>query len=222
MELFAYGCGGYGSLQEYLILDKYIDQIKPDIILWQFSSNDLVNNHFKLESSAPNNNHMVRPYLGLDGKMFYAYPKMKYELEWLSKASKFIQSVSIRVSIVLAERNNYGNHETDSRPDYPSETALITAQIMGMVKKRSGNTPVVAFNANDKSWDKDVFKNSCNSIGIYYISEISEAIEEQKKSGNVVDGTPYDPHWNDLGHAIAGKIIADHLISLGYIPSETP
>src|SRR5437867_3136868 len=49
-EVFAYGAGGYGTLQESLVLDEYVDIIKPDAILWQFCSNDFVNNDLELES----------------------------------------------------------------------------------------------------------------------------------------------------------------------------
>jgi hypothetical protein len=34
VEIFAYGAGGYSSLQEYMIVDKYFDIIKPDLIIW--------------------------------------------------------------------------------------------------------------------------------------------------------------------------------------------
>ena len=27
-EIFAYGCGGYGTLQEFMIIDEYFDEIK--------------------------------------------------------------------------------------------------------------------------------------------------------------------------------------------------
>ena len=45
-QVFSYGCGGYGSLQEYMILDKYFDIIDPDIIIIQTSSNDISDNYF--------------------------------------------------------------------------------------------------------------------------------------------------------------------------------
>jgi len=40
VELFVYGCGGYGTLQEYLIVDRYFDEIRPHKVLWQLSGND--------------------------------------------------------------------------------------------------------------------------------------------------------------------------------------
>ena len=64
IEVFAYGGGGYGTLQEFLIFDKYVDLIKPDIVLWQFSNNDIINNAPDLEAASTiNNNGLVRPYL---------------------------------------------------------------------------------------------------------------------------------------------------------------
>ena len=49
MEVFAYGAGGYGTLQEYLILDEVVDHIRPTMLLWQFCSNDFINNDHALE-----------------------------------------------------------------------------------------------------------------------------------------------------------------------------
>ena len=51
IEVFSYGCLGYGFIQEYLILDRYFNFIKPDIILWQFCSNDLSDNCFELNNN---------------------------------------------------------------------------------------------------------------------------------------------------------------------------
>jgi hypothetical protein len=40
IEVFAYGARGYGTLQELMILEKYYDVIKPDLVLWQYSIDD--------------------------------------------------------------------------------------------------------------------------------------------------------------------------------------
>ena len=62
VEVFAYGAGGYGTLQELMILDRYIDIIRPDVILWQYCANDFINNDNELERlSLVNNNGWVRP-----------------------------------------------------------------------------------------------------------------------------------------------------------------
>ena len=46
INFFVYGGGGYGSLQEYMIWDDYIDEIDPDIVIWQFCINDYWNNSY--------------------------------------------------------------------------------------------------------------------------------------------------------------------------------
>ena len=75
VEVFAYGAGGYGTLQEYMILDQYMDMIKPTLILWQFCTNDFINNDPALETaSLINNNGWRRPYW-VDGHIVYIIPK---------------------------------------------------------------------------------------------------------------------------------------------------
>ena len=75
VEVFAYGAGGYGTLQEYMILDQYVDMIKPTLILWQFCGNDFINNDPALETASLfNNNGLKRPYW-VDGHVVYLLPK---------------------------------------------------------------------------------------------------------------------------------------------------
>ena len=52
IEVFAYGGGGYGTLQESMILERYIDRVKPDVVVLQFCYNDFINNHAALERRA--------------------------------------------------------------------------------------------------------------------------------------------------------------------------
>lgn len=76
VEVFAYGGGGYGTLQEYMILDEYIDITQPDFIVLQYHSNDFINNSYELElNSYKHNNGLWRPYLMENDKIFYAIPK---------------------------------------------------------------------------------------------------------------------------------------------------
>jgi hypothetical protein len=105
IEIFSYGGGGYGSLQEYMILDKYIDIIRPDLILWQFCPNDFINNDHELESaSLKNNNHMIRPYYK-EGRIEWLYPKQNYG--WIYsvvQSSYLLRMLNIRLNILKAEK----------------------------------------------------------------------------------------------------------------------
>ncbi len=75
VEVFGYGVGGYGSLQEFLQFEKYLDLVKPNLIVWQYSTDDLINNSSALESeSSINSNGMVRSYLKND-QIEYVLPR---------------------------------------------------------------------------------------------------------------------------------------------------
>lgn len=74
IEVFAYGGGGYGTLQEHLIIDRFFYLIKPDIVIVQFSSNDFANNSVEFERGSSDNNNRFRPYLMPDRNIRSAYP----------------------------------------------------------------------------------------------------------------------------------------------------
>ncbi|MFX0145269.1 MAG: SGNH/GDSL hydrolase family protein [Candidatus Hodarchaeota archaeon] len=213
IEIFAYGCGGYGSLQEYMILDKYVDMIDLDLILWQFSPNDFVNNDYELESlSFRNNNHMVRPYYR-KGKIEWLYPKQNYG--WIYsvvQSSYLLRMINIRLNILKAEKK--GSIEDKLSPDNPmfKKALKTTSKIMNLVKKRAGKIPIVAFSVSNPKWMAGSFFDICKKHGIHYISGIPEALGRAKKNGIIVDGAPYDGHYNSEGHIIMGKLISDYMI----------
>ncbi|MFH1352506.1 MAG: SGNH/GDSL hydrolase family protein [bacterium] len=212
-EIFAYGCGGYGSLQEYMVLDKFFDIIKPDIILWQFSSNDIINNDYSLESASNrNNNHMRRPYYK-DGQIEYLYPKQSYSLIYkLVRASYFLRLFKSRLHIVKEKMVGSIEDELHERHPLFQKSVNTTSEIMKLVKKRTGSTPIIAFSAFQPEWLGNAFPNICEKTGIYYVSGIPELITKAKNAGIVIDGTPYNCHWNSAGHSIVGEIIYGYLI----------
>ena len=99
VEVFAYGAGGYGTLQELMILDRYIDIIRPDVILWQYCANDFINNDNELERlSLVNNNGWVRPYLQ-KGQVQLLSPKESslQVREWINRRSRFLYFIVSRM-----------------------------------------------------------------------------------------------------------------------------
>jgi hypothetical protein len=71
VEVFAIGGGGYGTLQEVLLLERYWDVIEPTHVVIQFCSNDYSNNHYDSETfSMVRNQKHFRPYL-VDGEIMF-------------------------------------------------------------------------------------------------------------------------------------------------------
>ncbi len=210
IEIFAYGCGGYGSLQEYMILDKYFDTIKPDIILWQFYGNDLFDNDYELESSnIAYNNQMTRPYYR-NGRIEWLYPVKSGKLfSTLLKNLYLLRVINKRLHLLRLEKNRALQKLLTE--DYPliKKAVQTTSEIMGLVRKRVGKIPIVAFPVDKRHWVGNAFKHISDEHSINYICCIPDSIEKAKESGITVIGS--DGHWNNIGHSIAGKIILDYL-----------
>lgn len=221
IEIFAYGSGGYGTLQEFMILDRYFDEIKPDLVLLQFCHNDFINNSHELESaSLVNNNQMTRPYYK-DGAIEWLFPRQYGG--WLDKmvqSSYFLRLLNIRLNILTAEKRD--SIEWKLSPGHPlfRESAKITSDIMGFVRQRIGDTPMLAFSVDVAKWMGSAFQDICEENSIDFIPGIPQAIAKAKQSGIVVDGLPYDGHWNSVGHAIVGEIILRYLKGKGYLHKQ--
>ena len=150
IEIFAYGCGGYGSLQEYMILNRYFDRIKPDIVLWQFSPNDIINNSFELEASAgANNNRMRRPYYK-NGQVVWLYPHPSWIYRNILRHSYFIRLAGIELDVIMAPHLDKSPEGRLTATDpLVKESMKTTSAIMSLARKRAGNTPIVAFSVQE-------------------------------------------------------------------------
>ncbi len=210
VEVFTYGCGGFGSLQEFMIVDTYLDTIQPDLILWQFCANDLINNSHELESqSYLNNNMMTRPYL-VNHEVKMLFPKRdKGLLGFLGQHSYVFKIINTRINLFKAD--SQGSIEDELTNDHPLLIASknTTIEIFQKLKAKAGDIPVVAFSV-DENWE-DVFREVCEEVGYTFHQGVAAKVRAAKERGTVVDGTPIDAHWNNNGHEIAGESILDFL-----------
>ncbi len=107
IEVFSIGVEGYGTLQEYMMLEKIIDDIKPDVVVLQFCSNDFINNHYDLELGAiGNNNRMRRPYFW-ENEITYRTPsKFAAISNFAASYSRFLYLVLSRIDMLRARPAN--------------------------------------------------------------------------------------------------------------------
>lgn len=209
VEIFAYGCGGYGSLQEYMILDRYVGVIAPDIVLWQFSENDFINNDLELESrSYVNNNEMKRPYYS-NGRVQLVFPKKPGQLS-LIEHSTLLRFLYVTFTHVSHLRSTVEMNLNRQDPWFQRSFA-ITSRIMAMAKERAVGRSFLVFSSDQTGWSEASLKEICQKNGIGYIPGIAGQIARAKESGTKVDGSPFDEHWNETGHRIVGEVLADFL-----------
>ncbi|MEE8607365.1 MAG: hypothetical protein V3S55_07170, partial [Nitrospiraceae bacterium] len=150
-EVFAYGAGGYGTLQEYMILDRFIELIEPEVVIIQASWTDFVNNHYALErKSTLTDMRMRRPYLTLDGNTMYALPSRSSKLRDLANKSRFLNFVWLfierRLPTWLTDSSEY--RIIAGQQSYPAfkDAIEITDRIFKKIKSRvPANTHVFSF-----------------------------------------------------------------------------
>ena len=219
MEVFAYGVGGYGTLQEYLILDRYVDEIKPDLILWQFCINDFINNDNALEqASLFNNNGLTRPYW-VNGAIAHLSPKPTGQQlrEWINHHSRFLYFIVSRIDRVRAVTTT-ASVETSIEAEGSGHAGFhhaveVTDDLMGRVRARVGKIPIVAFScANVAPYSDELMRISAHH-GIEYWKDVPDMVQQALDHG--VDVYTRDEHWNEQGHQIVASMVVKHMQDRG-------
>lgn len=213
IEVFAIGGAGYGTLQEYMLNNEWLETIRPDLVLLQIHPNDLINNSHALESrSTTNNNQMTRPYWE-QGHVVQRFPENQ---QWgviynLVRHSYLLRLLNLNL-FVLRSRSA-GSVERTLTADDPDVVRAtdVTVELLGMIRRRS-NVPVVAFSVRSEDyfsfWSR---ADACRRAGVRFIPGVGEAVEAAGVAGEQVTGEPVDSHWNGRGHAIAAHVIVDWL-----------
>ncbi|HXT68966.1 MAG TPA: SGNH/GDSL hydrolase family protein [Vicinamibacterales bacterium] len=209
LELFAIGGGGYGTLQEFMLVDEFVDGIKPWLVIVQMHPNDLINNSHALESrSTTDNNQLTRPYWE-NGRVV---PKFPENPGWgplynLARHSYLLRLVNVNLTFLRAK--SVGSIEQFARPDDPDvlQAVATTVELLQMIQKRAG-VPVAVFSARpDKAFSFWSVSDVCRRAGVEFIPGVGEAVEAAHAAGEKVTGLPLDAHWNRRGNEIAAGVI---------------
>lgn len=220
VEVFAYGGRGYGTLQEYLVIDRYIDRINPDLIVLQVCANDFINNTWALESTSYlNNNDILRPYYE-NGKIQYHFPNgtslwKKYIIPY-SRLAYFISKSVKRILARLAEREiiqtiefEISRRQLDLEPF--RESVLVTSELMDKLKKRCGEIPLIAFSVDDAEPYFSQFGLIFKNKDIEFIKDIPNIMHNVEEQG--IELSLKNNHWNENCHKIIGEYLAQHIRS---------
>lgn len=212
IELFVYGVANYGSLQEFMILDDFFDIIKPDLIIWQFCTNDYYNNYWKAGKTLfPYGVNRVRPYLEGE-KIIYRLPGPAHNLRKISKLFDFLLTYYQKT----AYKKNWGNLNLTERKiknplkNFNGMPLNVTIKIINMAKEKAGNTPFYFFWVNDDH-PKELKKiySICKKQGIYCINgtgdKLTKARRKKMEIINLDDG-----HYNIVGNRILGEFLVDY------------
>ncbi len=227
LEVFAIGAGGYGTLQELMLLRDFDEIISPDILSLQFCDNDFVNNSFILEDhSIVRNQKNLRPYFK-DGDIIYRQ-SVRHWYRFLYTYSRIF-----RLLDGLAQQYQYTRYDGYFVPPFRGVGGLVQKQtdqgldpltdenrnaedltirlLKMMADVVSEETILLTFNCSTRrKTDQYRWLRVATAAGFQPLPGISQAIETAKKNGVPVyarDGA----HWGPEGHRIVGMALADEL-----------
>lgn len=216
LNVYAYGTAGYGTIQELLILQMFIDSIRPNVIILEMCNNDFVDNYWEVEKRNCYTAGQIRPYLNCDNQIEYHYPLPWYKaVKEYSLFGGFLVQHLITSFVNLKLINGYELTVEDMVADNGylkqliSESFNRTECAMNQIKKVADryNAHLIVFDADHypsgANWLPVVCKRNC----IDYIAGVGEWLFENELRGESVrslDGY----HWNQNGH----RIVSDTLL----------
>jgi len=217
VEVFAYGSEGYGTTQEWMAMQEIVLQkVDPDIVLWQFTSNDFINNSYELETrSRWNNNGWTRPYQLANGETVYKSPHpLGAWNSFLIRHSRLGHSLSARLSPLLFPPPEPGVEAEilEQGRDHPllPPAVGITESVLREVRAVFRDIPFLLFDVGPPFAPlNEAAKDAAGAAEIQYIQGVIESVEEAQRRGETV--TCHDrAHWNPRGHAIAAEVLISY------------
>ncbi len=208
VEVFAYGVGGFGSVQEMMILQKYIAQIQPDLVVMQFTSNDFINNCYDLEFRSIQNNNLIRPYLNINNKIEYRFAKNYPNLRtFANKYSRFLFFIFTRLDKAFRKTDDF------KKEDY-HESFVLSKIAYENIKKicQSRNVPLASFMVDGvNNVEANLYHELMKQTNIEILAEVPIAIEKTEKTGKCCKAED-GGHWNHTGHKVCGELLADSIL----------
>lgn len=219
-EFWSFGCSGYGTYQQLLILKEYEPAIRPDVLVLQLSSNDVVNNLAQLEECMPFlTTPAPRPFLQDDGSVVF---QMAQRHRGLASYSRAIASISDRVETLMSAEEQWIPGQSRKQTirfksrdfDQILDKAIIkTADLLKQIKATLGpEARMLAFYDEDVEILTRALKQACILAEVDLIDDAWRAIcAEEGKKGIFCYRTRDFWHWNDAGHAVVAGTLEPHL-----------
>lgn len=207
ISFYVFGGGGYGTLQQLMVLKDHINEVRPDSIIWQFCENDYVNNHYILDRrDYPFNNHYIRPYFE-DGKTVYRLPLAFSSLRKVSFAADQLLHWYDRYAQKRVTRDRNRVPQRKQTDEKRVEALEVTKDLMRLVRVSVGRIPVFFFNACGEFTDND--KEVCNAGEFNCMEFVGEYLNKYPTGRQVF--VENDGHWNFLGNKVVGEAIVAYL-----------
>lgn len=216
IEVFAYGAAGYSNAQEYLVLEKYLNDVQPDLIVWQFCCNDFIDNYWELEKAAGYHVRMKRPYILEDGsttrKLAAEYPRnvkpyshfLYFILKRIAEArGTFDKPPAEPAEKFIAEQN------LDYEP-FARSVRMTDAVFKKMKALLPPRTRLLAFDADGFQPQYEQFARLCHENSISFADGLPAYLHRFEETGACVH-TDDGYHWNNRGNELVAAFLKPHI-----------
>lgn len=212
VEVFAIGGGGYGTLQELLLVRQFVNLIKPDIFVLQYCTNDIAANSFDMEerTSYVRNQNNLRPYLVGDS-IVYRLPKYHPYL-LLHNKSRLFRKLDVEIMKLQYRIDGPSGPRVAETPAIAAEKAAAIALTVKLMSQLAAAMPkstrllTISCSTSNRE-ETETWKTMALAAGLAAYPSVSEKIEAVERNGEVV--RIYDRnYWNRLGNRIAGEELA--------------
>jgi hypothetical protein len=181
-----------------MLLNQFFDEIRPDLVIWQFCYNDFMDNSYNLSMQwRAGSLSLERPYLE-NGKIIYRLPRPFPRLyQFANRWSRLLYLVPTRMDRLLAPPPGKDLllqaivHQGDAHPAF-SEAVGITDQIMRRVADRVRRTSVVVFESGTTAAPfYPAIKKVATQHGMYFVEALPGIIDiETGKGTNLYSNIP--------------------------------
>ncbi|HRG90053.1 MAG TPA: SGNH/GDSL hydrolase family protein [Chitinophagales bacterium] len=213
-QVYAFGCSGYGTLQELMIARQFIDSIKPNYVVLEMCSNDFADNYPDLEEITGYKVGQRRPYMISDDTIEYHHPH--YIINDVKKYSLFGHFLVTKCRNALIRLGVLSTSTADDikivqqelgHPVY-KKSYLVTANLLHKIKQladEKGATLIVFLADNLQPTSKHL-KEICLANNVVFIDGVADSVHQHQIIGETVRA--YDGHhWNTNGHSIVARVL---------------
>lgn len=196
------GAGGYGTLQQYLLLKRFVSKLNPKLIIFQFCTNDFNNNYLDIEKlTGTINQYSRRPYLS-DDKIIYSdgYISKFLRLKYIGQ-SRIIN----KIVFLLFQKKN----KATISDELLENSKIVTYEILNKIRQIYPKKKYYMFNCNLDDIDQKSFTDILNFKILNSVKRDLLIAKQTEKEIYYKDGG----HYNELGNKIIGDAIFNDLIN---------
>lgn len=205
-SVYAAGVGGFGNLQEFMILQSIYQAVQPDIVVWQLSGNDVSDNVYRLDNASWYNNQRPRPYLDLHSEEIVIKNPGFWFFDWILGFRFVYQRLLILDTKYKLGINSFLNSFIALSPVEKEKNTKyglkVLEKVLMMAIEEYPSTEFYGF-AVDNIFE-DEYKNIFWKAGANYIPKLYDQVDEVEGS----NCAPHDSHWNHKGNRVAGDLLS--------------